>query len=49
MSILNSDKVMKVEFDPGIRDYLIAPDLPKGRYINLLKLIIRESNQVIDN
>ncbi|WP_259695779.1 thioredoxin family protein [Proteus mirabilis] len=29
VSILNSDKVMKVEFDPGIRDYLIAPDLPK--------------------
>ncbi|HIE4547317.1 TPA: thioredoxin family protein [Proteus mirabilis] len=29
VSILNSDKVMKVEFDPGIRDYLIALDLPK--------------------
>ncbi|HFS6716403.1 TPA: thioredoxin family protein [Proteus mirabilis] len=29
VSILNSDKVMKVEFDLGIRDYLIAPDLPK--------------------
>ncbi|MBN6365287.1 thioredoxin family protein [Providencia rettgeri] len=26
ISILNSDKVMDVEFDPGVREYLSAPD-----------------------
>ncbi|MEY0875010.1 thioredoxin family protein [Providencia manganoxydans] len=26
MNILNSDKVMNVEFDPGVREYLTFPD-----------------------